>query len=93
MYGSARISLLDHAVRTADRVACAARVFVRLATRARWRPTDVYAAAATARFMAAHQLIDQAADAVEASGDPEFAVVQIRQPLWFGATTIHEEEH
>lgn len=91
MYGSVRISLLDRAVYVAG---CAARVgrwFVHLAARAgSWRPADLYAAVATARFMAAHELIDQAADAAD---DPETEVVQIRQPIWFGGTTIHEETH
>lgn len=89
MYGQVRISLLDRAVAVAGRVVRTGRLFVRLATRTRWRPTDVYAAAMTARFMAAHELIEQAADAAE---DAEVDLIQIRQPLWFGAATIHDEE-
>ncbi|MEU9797199.1 hypothetical protein AB0E27_42835 [Streptomyces sparsogenes] len=89
MYGQTRISLVDRAVSATGRVARVARLFVHLATRARWRPTDLYAAAATARFMAAHQLIDQAERQV--GDDPDVDLDQIRQPLWFGGTTIHEE--
>ncbi|MCB5910362.1 hypothetical protein [Streptomyces pinistramenti] len=90
MYGQLRITLLDKAVSAAGRCARAGRTVVQLATRTRLRPTDVYAALLTARFMAAHELIDQAAELT--AEDPEAEVVQIRQPLWFGATTIYDEE-
>lgn len=93
MYGQFRISLLDRAVNVTERLARVGRLALRLATRTRLRPTDLYAAVATARFMAAHELIEQAADAAEASDDPDFDLIQIRQPLWFGAATIHEETH
>lgn len=89
MYGQVRIALLDRAVAAIERCARIGRVAVRLASRTRLGPTDLYAALATARFMAAHELIDRAA--VEAGDDPEIELIQIRQPLWFGATTIHEE--
>lgn len=91
MYGSARISLVDRAVSAVDRLARVARLALRLATRTRLTPTDVYAALATARFMAAHELIEKAADQAEASGDPDVDLVQIRQPVWLGGTTIHKE--
>ncbi|MGW6310195.1 hypothetical protein ACWFRQ_38230 [Streptomyces niveus] len=92
MYGSARIALVDRAVTAADRLARVARLALQLATRTRLTPSDLYAAVATARFMAAHALIDQAADEVEESGDPDIDLTQIRQPLWLGSTTIFEEK-
>lgn len=89
-YGARRFTILDHAVRLADTLARVARHFINLATRqASWSPTDLYAAAATARFMAAHHLIDRAEQQV--GSDPDTDLIQIRQPIWFGATTIHEE--
>lgn len=90
MYGSRRATLIDRAAGFTQRLACAGRLFVRLATRqARWSVTDLYAAAATARFMAAHQLIDRAEAQV---GDhPDTDLDQVRLPLWFGSTTLHEE--
>jgi hypothetical protein len=90
-YGQMRVLLVDRAVSAVARAARAARLAVRLATTTRLRPTDLYAAVATARFMAAHELIEQAADAAEAFGDPDLDLIQIRQPAWFGGTTIHEE--
>jgi hypothetical protein len=92
MYGQMRIALLDRAVAAAERLARYGRLAVRLAARTRWRPTDVYAAVATARFMAAHELIDRAAAEAADDTDPDLDLVQIRQPLWFGASTIHEEK-
>ncbi|MFI6771147.1 hypothetical protein [Streptomyces sp. NPDC050355] len=89
MYGSTRVSLIDKAVHTASYAARVGRLVVRLATRPRWRLTDLYAAIATARFMAAHELINQAAELT--ADDPDADLIQIRQPLWFGAGTIHEE--
>lgn len=90
-YGQMRVLLVDRAVSAVARAARFGRLAVRLATTSRLRPTDLYAAVATARFMAAHELIEQAADSAEESGDPEFELIQIRQPLWFGGTTIFEE--
>ncbi|EST17897.1 hypothetical protein [Streptomyces niveus] len=92
MYGSARIELVDRAVYAAGRLARVARLALRLATRTRLTPTDLYAAVATAKFMAAHELVDQAADEIEASADPDVDLTQIRQPSWFGSTTIFEEK-
>lgn len=89
-YGQMRVLLVD---RIAGAVASAARVAglaVRLATATRMTPTDVYAAVATARFMAAHELIEKTADAVQ--DDDEVDVVHLSQPLWFGGTTIFEEK-
>lgn len=90
-YGQVRVLLVDRAASAVARAVRVASLAVRLATRTRLRPTDVYAAVATARFMAAHELIEQAADSAEAAADPEFELIQIRQPLWFGGTTIFEE--
>ncbi|MCX4581342.1 hypothetical protein OHB41_51280 [Streptomyces sp. NBC_01571] len=90
MYGQTRILLLDRAVSATERLARVARLALRLATRTRLAPTDLYAALATAKFMAAHELIDQAAD--EVADDPDTDLIQIRQPLWFGGTTIVEDE-
>ncbi|MFE4613735.1 hypothetical protein ACFRK5_36145 [Streptomyces niveus] len=92
MYGSVRIALVDRAVLAAGRLARVARFALRLATHTRLTPTDVYAAVATARFMAAHELVDQAAAEIEACDDPDVDLIQIRQPLWLGSTTIHEEK-
>lgn len=92
MYGQMRLTLLDRAVSAAERLARVARLAVQLATRTRLAPTDLYAALATAKFMAAHELIEQAADQVADDTDPDLDLVQIRQPIWFGGTTIHEEK-
>ncbi|MEU5445798.1 hypothetical protein [Streptomyces griseofuscus] len=89
MHGQMRITLLDRAVAALDRAARVGRLAVRLATRTRLGPTDLYAAVATARFMAAHELIERA-DA--ACTDPETDLIQIRQPLWFGGTTLAEDD-
>jgi len=89
VYGSVRTSLLDRAAHTARRLAGTARLFVVLATEHRsWGLTDLYAAAMTARFIAAHRLIDQAEAACT---DDDTDLIQIRQPLWFGGTTITED--
>lgn len=92
MYGQMRISLLDRVLSATERLARVGRLALGLAAGTRWTPTDLFAALATARFMAAHQLIDQTSDAVEAADDDEFDVIQIRQPLWFGGQSIHEEQ-
>lgn len=92
MYGQMRITLLDRAVGALERGARIARMALRLATRTRLAPTDLYAALATAKFMAAHELIEQAADAVADDPDPDLDLVQVRQPIWFGGTTILEDE-
>ncbi|MEU4352817.1 hypothetical protein [Streptomyces sp. NPDC023838] len=90
-YGQFRIALVDRAFAAAERLSRVARLAVRLASRTRLGPGDVYAALATAKFMAAHELIERAADQAAASGDPDTELIQIRTPLWFGAMTIHEE--
>lgn len=90
MYGSRRITLIDQVARAADRVARAGRLIVRLVTaQPKWGVTDLYAAACTARFLAAHELIDLAG--AEVGDDPDADLVQVRQPLWFGSTNLHEE--
>ncbi|MFD7720740.1 hypothetical protein [Streptomyces sp. NPDC059814] len=90
MYGQMRVLLVDRIAGAVTRAARVAGLAVRLATATRMGPTDVYAAVATARFMAAHELIEKAANAVQ--DDPEADVVHLSQPLWFGGTTIFEEK-
>jgi hypothetical protein len=90
MYGQIRISLLDRAVAALERGARVARLALCLATRTRLGPSDLYAAVATAQFMAAHELIERAEAACELD-DPDLELVQVRQPIWFGGTTIFEE--
>ncbi|WP_327724419.1 hypothetical protein [Streptomyces europaeiscabiei] len=90
MYGSRRMTVIEQLARAATRVARVARVAFNLAThQASWSPTDLYAAAMTARFMAAHDLIDRAEGLVD--DDPDVDLVQVRQPAWFGSTNLHEE--
>ncbi|MFH9959715.1 hypothetical protein ACH4OX_36680 [Streptomyces roseolus] len=91
MHGQTRMLLADRAVAAVARLARVAGLAVRLVTRTRLSPGDVYAAVATAKFMAAHELIERAADAVEATGDPEVEVTHISTPLWFGLITLHDE--
>jgi hypothetical protein len=91
MYGQTRITLLDRAVAAVERCARVARLALRLATRTRLGPSDLYAALATAQFMAAHELIEQA-DAACDPDDPDLDLIQVRQPIWFGGTTIVEDE-
>ncbi|MFF5924156.1 hypothetical protein ACFY8C_38400 [Streptomyces flavochromogenes] len=90
-YGQMRMLLVDRAVAAVATAARVARLAVRLATRTSMGPIDLYAALATAKFMAAHELIEQAADAAEQTGDPEAEITDIRTPIWLGAMTIHEE--
>ncbi|MFE7412908.1 hypothetical protein [Streptomyces laurentii] len=91
VYGQMRVLLADRATAAVSRAARVARLAVRVVTRPGLGPADVYAALATARFMAAHELVERAADAVEASGDPEIEITDLRTPIWFGGITIHEE--
>ncbi|WP_309097536.1 hypothetical protein [Streptomyces sp.] len=91
MYGQTRISLLDRAAAALERGAQIARLALRLATRTRLGPTDLYAAVATARFLAAHELIERAEAACDPD-DPDLDLVQVRQPLWFGGATIVEDD-
>ncbi|MFJ2964239.1 hypothetical protein ACIPIC_18310 [Streptomyces collinus] len=89
MYGARRTTLIGRIVRFTEGIARAGRLFARLtAGRTDWSPTGLYAAAATARFMAAHELIDRAEAQAD---DPDTDLVQVRTPLWFGSTTLHEE--
>lgn len=90
-HGQMRVLLVDRAVAVVASAARVARLAVRLATRTSMGPADLYAAVATAKFMAAHELIESAADAAETSGDPDIEVTDIRTPVWFGGITIHEE--
>ncbi|MFD4392583.1 hypothetical protein [Streptomyces sp. NPDC058495] len=91
MHGQTRILLVDRAAAAVARLARVAGLAVRLATRTRMSPGDVYAALATARYMAAHELIERAADAVEASGDPDIELDHISTPAWFGRITLHDD--
>ncbi|MEU9646995.1 hypothetical protein [Streptomyces sp. NPDC048188] len=92
MYGQMRITLLDRATAAVERLARVARLAVRLVSRTRLAPTDLYAAVATARFLAAHELIEQAADAVADDPDADLDLIEVRQPLWFGGATIVEDD-
>ncbi|GAA4824135.1 hypothetical protein [Streptomyces ziwulingensis] len=90
MYGSRRMTIVQRAVEAVEVSAHIARTALSLITRqASWSLTDLYTAAATARFLAAHSLIDRAEE--QAGDDPDTDLIQIRQPIWFGGTTIHEE--
>ncbi|WP_326683044.1 hypothetical protein [Streptomyces sp. NBC_01237] len=89
-HGQMRVLLVDRLAGAVTRVARVAGLAVRLATATRMGPTDLYAALATARFMAAHELIERTADAVQ--DDDEVDVVHLSQPLWFGGTTLFEEK-
>lgn len=91
-YGQVRVLLVDRLAGAVARAARVAGLAVRLATATRMGPSDLYAALATARFMAAHELIERTADAVEQDDDQEVDVVHLSQPLWFGGTTIFEEK-
>ncbi|MEV6426034.1 hypothetical protein [Streptomyces sp. NPDC051662] len=89
-YGQMRVLVVDRAVSAVAHAARVGRLAVRLATQTRMGPSDLYAAVATARFMAAHELIERAETAC-ADGD-EIELIQIRQPLWFGGATIVEDD-
>jgi hypothetical protein len=91
VYGQTRITLLDRLAAAAERGARVARMALRLASRTRLGPSDLYAALATARFMAAHELIERAEAACD-TDDPDLELLQVRQPIWFGGTTIVEDE-
>ncbi|MFF8899533.1 hypothetical protein ACF082_18925 [Streptomyces lydicus] len=66
MFGSFRVTLLDRSWAFGLRAARWAGALVHCAAgRARWRPTDLYAAAVTAHLAASHRLIEQAADAAD----------------------------
>jgi hypothetical protein len=90
-HGQFRVLLVDRAAGVVTALARVARLAVRLVTRTSMGPSDIYAAVATAKFLAAHELIESAAEAAEASGDPDIEVTHINLPLWFGGITIHEE--
>lgn len=90
MHGARRTALIDRVFRFTEGIARTGRLFARLAAgQTDWSPTGLYAAAWTARFMAAHDLIDRAEGLVD--DDPDVDLVQVRQPAWFGATNLHEE--
>ncbi len=89
-YGARRVALLDRMTGAAYRTARVGRLALRLATRTRCGPTDLYAALMAARWAAAHELIERAELAT--ADDPEAELTQIRQPLWFGGLPIYEYE-
>nr|WP_024067061.1 hypothetical protein [Streptomyces sp. F2]AHC28140.1 hypothetical protein pFP3.38 [Streptomyces sp. F2] len=90
MYGARRTALIDRVVRFTEGIARTGRLFARLAAgQTDWSPTGLYAAAMTARFMAAHELIGRAEAQVD--DDPDVDLVQVCTPLWFGSTTLYEE--
>ncbi|MEU0705387.1 hypothetical protein ABZ513_31875 [Streptomyces bacillaris] len=91
-YGQMRVLLVDRVAGAVARLARVAGLAVELATATRMGPSDLYAAVATARFMAAHELIERTAEMVQDDDDPEVDVVHLSQPLWFGGTTIFEEK-
>lgn len=88
MYGQMRIGLVDRAVGAAGRLARAARLAARLATRTGFAPTDLYAAWMTARFQAAGQLIDQ----IDPDQDPDTAFAVHTAPWTGGMTRIYQED-
>ncbi|MFI2262131.1 hypothetical protein [Streptomyces tubercidicus] len=90
MFGSFRVTLLDRSWAVGLRAARWAGAVVQCAAgRARWRTSDLYAAAATAHLAASHRLIEQAADAA----DDGVTVVSARTwPLLGGATFVFDEE-
>ncbi|MFF7366036.1 hypothetical protein [Streptomyces sp. NPDC008125] len=89
-YGQTRVLLVDRIAGAVARTVRVAGLAVRLATATRMGPSDLYAALATARFVAAHELIERAAAAVQ--DDDEVDVVHLSQPLWFGGTTLVEDD-
>ncbi|WP_031058637.1 hypothetical protein [Streptomyces sp. NRRL F-5702] len=91
MYGQMRVLLVDRLAGAVARAARVAGLAVELATATRMGPSDLYAALATARFMAAHELIERTADAVQ-DEDPEVEITHLSQPMWFGGFTIFEEK-
>lgn len=92
MYGSRRFTLIELAAGLAERAVRVTRLFFNIAThQASWGPTDLYAAVMTAKFVAAHDLIDRAEGLVDDDTDVE--LVQVRQPVWFGSTDLHEEKN
>lgn len=89
--GFARISLAGRAVAAVTRLARATTAVAHaVAALPSWRPTDLYAAAVTYRFTAAHDLLDQAADA--ADQDDDTTLVAARTWPWFGADFVYETE-
>lgn len=90
-YGSARLRPLEFALRAVD---VAARVVRAVASTVlylpRLRSTDLYAAAQTARFHAAHGLIDKTADAADDGQD--VTVVAARTWPWLGAGYVYQED-
>lgn len=91
VFGSFRVTLLDRSWAVCLRAARWAGALVHCAAdRSRWRPSDLYAAAATAHLAASHRLIEQAADAADDGG---VTVVSARTwPLLGGTTFVFDEE-
>ncbi|WP_327317853.1 hypothetical protein [Streptomyces sp. NBC_01235] len=89
MFGARRTVLLDRSWAYGSRAARWMAVLVHTVSgQSRWRPTDLYAAAVTARFAASHRLIEQAADRV----DDGWAVGRITTSPLLGSITVFEED-
>lgn len=89
MFGSRRAALLDRSWAVGSRAAgWAAAIVHAVSGQSRWRPTDLYAAAVSARFAASHRLIEQAADQA-ADG---WSVDHIATSPLFGSITVFEED-
>ncbi|TLS45980.1 hypothetical protein FE633_12605 [Streptomyces montanus] len=89
MFGSRRASLLDRSWALGSRAARWAGALIHAVSgQSRWRPTDLYAAAVTARFAASHRLIEQAADAV----DDGWTVDHIATSRLLGDALVFEED-
>ncbi|MFF7752286.1 hypothetical protein ACFZCP_24215 [Streptomyces sp. NPDC007971] len=89
VFGSHRASLLDRSWAFGSRAARTLTALVHAVSgQTRWRPTDLYAAAVTARFAASHRLIEQAADAVDDGWSVDFIATS---PL-LGDPLVFEED-
>jgi hypothetical protein len=89
VFGARRAALLDRSWALGSRAVSRLGALVHAVSgQSRWRPTDLYAAAVTARFAASHRLIEQAADAV----DDGWSVDHIATSSLLGSITVFEED-
>ncbi|MFJ7293283.1 hypothetical protein [Streptomyces collinus] len=89
MFGALRAALLDRSWAVGSRAVRLVSALVHTVSgQSRWRPTDLYAAAVTARFAASHRLIEQAADAV----DDGWNVDHIATSQLLGRSLVFEED-
>jgi hypothetical protein len=89
VFGSRRAALLDRSWAFGSRAARWASVLIHAVSgQSRWRPTDLYAAAVTARFAASHRLIEQAEDAADAG----LTIRSARTSPLFGDVLVFEED-